>query len=82
MNMTEVKKSLERQFDRELTQGSKRNTVFWYDEEGVFATPLIILFGGAVFGATLACLPHVPYLVRIFAFCVCFTQFSAFFRDS
>jgi len=37
MNLTEVKKSLERQFDRELSQGSKRNIVFWYDEEGVFA---------------------------------------------
>ena len=37
MNLTEVKKTLERQFDRELTQGSKRNIVFWYDEEGVFA---------------------------------------------
>jgi len=40
MNMTEVKKSLERQFDRELTQGSKRNIVFWYDEEGVFANSI------------------------------------------
>ena len=37
MNLTEVKKSLERQFDRELTQGSERNIVFWYDEDGVFA---------------------------------------------
>jgi uncharacterized protein (TIGR02687 family) len=37
MNLTEVKKSLERQFSRELAQGSKRNIVFWYDEEGVFA---------------------------------------------
>ena len=37
MNLTEVKKSLERQFDRELMQGSVRNIVFWYDEEGVFA---------------------------------------------
>ena len=37
MNLTEVKKSLERQFDRQLMQGSKRNIVFWYDEEGVFA---------------------------------------------
>ena len=37
MNLSEVKKSLERQFDRELLQGSKRNIVFWYDEEGVFA---------------------------------------------
>ena len=36
MNLTEVKKSLERQFARELAQGSKRNIVFWYDEEGVF----------------------------------------------
>jgi hypothetical protein len=30
MNLTEVKKSLERQFDRELAQGSKCNIVFWY----------------------------------------------------
>lgn len=37
MNLTEVKKSLERQFDRELAQGSVRNIVFWYDEDGVFA---------------------------------------------
>ncbi len=37
MNLTEVKKSLERQFARELTQGSRRNIVFWYDDEGVFA---------------------------------------------
>jgi uncharacterized protein (TIGR02687 family) len=37
MNLTEVKKSLERQFSRELSQGAKRNIVFWYDEEGVFA---------------------------------------------
>ena len=36
MNLTEVKKSLERQFERELAQGSKRNIVFWYDEDGVF----------------------------------------------
>jgi len=37
VNLAEVKKSLERQFDREHSQGSKRNIVFWYDEEGVFA---------------------------------------------
>lgn len=37
MNLTEVKKSLERQFARQLSQGSVRNIVFWYDEEGVFA---------------------------------------------
>lgn len=37
MNLTEIKKSLERQFARELAQGSKRNIVFWYDEESVFA---------------------------------------------
>ncbi|MGB8453163.1 MAG: BREX-1 system phosphatase PglZ type A [Anaerocolumna sp.] len=37
MNLTEVKKSLERQFVRELSQGAKRSIVFWYDEEGVFA---------------------------------------------
>lgn len=37
MNLSEVKKSLERQFARELMQSSKRNIIFWYDEEGVFA---------------------------------------------
>ncbi|MDF9407775.1 BREX-1 system phosphatase PglZ type A [Pelotomaculum isophthalicicum JI] len=37
MNLTEIKKSLERQFAREFSQGSVRNIVFWYDEEGVFA---------------------------------------------
>jgi uncharacterized protein (TIGR02687 family) len=37
MNLTEVKKSLERMFARELRQGSRRNIVFWYDEEGAFA---------------------------------------------
>ncbi len=37
MNLTEVKKSIEKQFSRELRQGSKRNIVFWYDDEGVFA---------------------------------------------
>lgn len=37
MNLNEIKKSLERQFSRELAQGSVRNIVFWYDEEGVFA---------------------------------------------
>ncbi|MHB8089597.1 MAG: BREX-1 system phosphatase PglZ type A, partial [Anaerolineaceae bacterium] len=37
MNLTEVKKSLERQFARELSQGNVRNIVFWYDEEGIFA---------------------------------------------
>jgi len=37
MNLTEVKKSLEGQFARELPQGAKRHIVFWYDDEGVFA---------------------------------------------
>lgn len=37
MNLTEVKKSLEGQFARELRQGSKRHIVFWYDDEGVFS---------------------------------------------
>ncbi len=36
MNLTEIKKSLGRQFARELVQGSVRNIIFWYDEEGVF----------------------------------------------
>ena len=37
MNLIEVKKSLESQFARELPQGAKRQIVFWYDDEGVFA---------------------------------------------
>jgi hypothetical protein len=37
MNLTEVKKTLEQQFARDLSQGSKHNVVFWYDDEGVFA---------------------------------------------
>ena len=37
MNLTEVKKSLDGQFARELSQGAKRHIVFWYDDEGVFA---------------------------------------------
>jgi len=55
MNLTEVKKSLEQQFDRELTQGSKRNIVFWYDEEVVFAysidavVPLLRCFNSQTF---------------------------------
>lgn len=36
MNLTEVKKSIEKQLSRELRQGSIRNIVFWYDEEGSF----------------------------------------------
>ena len=37
MNLTEVKKSLDGQFARELSQGAKRHIVFWYDDEGVLA---------------------------------------------
>ena len=37
MNLSEVKKSLEQQLSRGLGTGSKRNIVFWYDEEGEFA---------------------------------------------
>ncbi|MCL1882635.1 MAG: BREX-1 system phosphatase PglZ type A, partial [Defluviitaleaceae bacterium] len=37
MNLTEVKKSLDQQFARPLAQGSKRNIIFWYDENGEFA---------------------------------------------
>lgn len=37
MNLTEVKKSLDKMFARELRQGSVRNIVFWYDSEGAFA---------------------------------------------
>ena len=37
MNLTEVKKSLDKMFAHELRQGSVRNIVFWYDGDGVFA---------------------------------------------
>lgn len=37
MNLTEVKKSLDKMFARELRQGSVRNIVFWYDGDGAFA---------------------------------------------
>lgn len=37
MNLTEVKKSLDKMFARELRQGSVRNIVFWYDSDGAFA---------------------------------------------
>lgn len=32
MNLTEAKKSIEKQLSRELRQGSKRNIAFWYGE--------------------------------------------------
>lgn len=37
MNLTEVKKSLDKMFARELRQGSMRNIIFWYDSDGAFA---------------------------------------------
>jgi len=37
MNLTEVKKSIEKQLSHEPRMGAGRNIVFWYDEEGVFA---------------------------------------------
>ena len=37
MNLSEIKKSLDEQFLRSLTPNTKRNIVFWYDEEGIFA---------------------------------------------
>ena len=37
MNLTEVKKSIEQQLSRKRVTGAKRNIVFWYDDEGVFA---------------------------------------------
>ena len=36
MNLTEVKKSLEQQFNYQLPQGSQRHIVFWYDDGGEF----------------------------------------------
>jgi len=36
MNLTEVKKSIEQLFSCGLSTGSKRNIVFWYDEDGEF----------------------------------------------
>lgn len=37
MNLLEVKKMLEEDFNREPTDGKKRNIIFWYDGEGEFA---------------------------------------------
>lgn len=37
MNLTEIKKSLDKMFAREHSQGSIRNIIFWYDEEGSFS---------------------------------------------
>ncbi|OGO91753.1 MAG: TIGR02687 family protein [Clostridiales bacterium GWF2_38_85] len=37
MNLTEVKKSLDRMFAAPPKQGAKRNIVFWYDGTGAFA---------------------------------------------
>jgi hypothetical protein len=37
MNLSEIKKSLDKMFSRELRQGHRRNIVFWYDESGAFA---------------------------------------------
>ncbi|MDR1320246.1 MAG: BREX-1 system phosphatase PglZ type A [Gracilibacteraceae bacterium] len=37
MNITEVKKSLDKMFAAPLRQGAVRNIVFWYDETGAFA---------------------------------------------
>jgi hypothetical protein len=37
MNLTDVQKSLNQQFARELPRGSNRHIVFWYDDEGEFS---------------------------------------------
>ncbi|MDR1203985.1 MAG: BREX-1 system phosphatase PglZ type A [Peptococcaceae bacterium] len=37
MNITEIKKSLDRMFAAPLRQGAARNIIFWYDESGAFA---------------------------------------------
>jgi uncharacterized protein (TIGR02687 family) len=37
MNLLEVKKILEKIFNKEPVEGKKRNIVFWYDDEGEFA---------------------------------------------
>ncbi len=36
MNLIEVKRVLEENFNKEPVEGKKRNIVFWYDEEGEF----------------------------------------------
>ncbi len=36
MNLVEVKRILEENFNKEPAEGKKRNIVFWYDEEGEF----------------------------------------------
>lgn len=36
MNLTEVKRILEENFNKEPSEGKKRHIVFWYDEEGEF----------------------------------------------
>ncbi|MCL2361199.1 MAG: BREX-1 system phosphatase PglZ type A [Defluviitaleaceae bacterium] len=36
MNLTELKKSLGQQFAQDFSRGSKRNIIFWYDENAVF----------------------------------------------
>ncbi|MCL2320608.1 MAG: BREX-1 system phosphatase PglZ type A, partial [Oscillospiraceae bacterium] len=37
MNLSEIKKTLDNMFLKEPSQGSKRNIVFWYDEDGNFS---------------------------------------------
>lgn len=37
MNLTEIKKNLDKMFKDEPSQGAKRNIIFWYDEEGGFS---------------------------------------------
>lgn len=37
MNLSEVKKTLEENFNKEPMEGKRRNIVFWYDDEGEFS---------------------------------------------
>ena len=36
MELNEVKKILEQNFDKGLSEGKKRNIIFWYDDNGEF----------------------------------------------
>ncbi|HHT38034.1 MAG TPA: hypothetical protein GXZ95_01305, partial [Mollicutes bacterium] len=37
MNLTEIKKTLEENFNKDASDSSKRSIIFWYDAEGEFA---------------------------------------------
>jgi hypothetical protein len=40
MELNEIKKVLDENFNKELKDGKKRNLVFWYDEDGEFITEI------------------------------------------